>query len=483
MKQGAHGGLLSILPDADVERIYRAALDLLMEPGFFSESDLFLDIFAKGGAKVDRSARTIRVPEEMVKWALDTAPKSFVLYGRNDPSMDLQIGQGHTYYGMGGTSEPLFWDFDLRRSRQPTKQDMVNNTRIGHALSNIDFVQTLCMSGDVPTSHTFFHDFDAIFRNTTKPTVMNILERPFTRSLLAMAAAASGGEEGLRQKPSVLGIVTPVSPLKIAVMNEGMVDAVLAGVPILYSPGPLMGATSPATVAGTVALTHAEVLFGVVLTQLIKAGAPVVLKPDTDVFDMKTSQVTYGSPEQDLGKMASVQLARLYNLPIYGLGGGVEAKIPDAEAAAEAMQTLMLVSLAGMTMCQSLGSLAFGMYGSPQMVVICDEMVHMIKRVLNGFEVNDETLALDLIREAGYGGNFLKMKHTAQWFRREMFFPSLFRRRTADEWIRAGSKSIEQVAHEKVMEILQKAAPVELPAGADAALEQALKRATAGVPA
>ncbi len=482
MKQGARGGMLNIISDADVDRIYQAALDLLMEPGVFSESDLFLDIFAKGGAKVDRSARTIRVPKELVEWAIQTAPKSFVLYGRNDPSMDMQVGQGHTYFGMGGTSEPLLWDFDLRRSRQPTKQDMINNTRIGHALTNIDFVQTLCMSGDVPTGHTFFHDFDAIFRNTTKPTVMNILERPFTQNLLAMAAAVSGGEDGLRQKPSMLGIVTPVSPLKIAVMNEGLIDTVNAGIPVLYSPGPLMGATSPATVAGTVALTHAEVLFGVVLTQLIKPGAPVILKPDTDVFDMKTSQVTYGSPEQDLGKIASVQLARRYNLPIYGLGGGVEGKMPDAEAAAEAMQTLMLVGLAGMTMCQSCGSLAFGMYGSPEMVAICDEMIHMIKRVLTGFEVTDETLALDVIREAGYGGNFLKMKHTSQWFRREMFFPSLFKRQTSDEWVRAGSKNIEQVAHEKVLAILEKAGPVELLPGADAELERALQSATASVP-
>ncbi len=483
MKQGLHSGSLSIISEADVEKIYRAALDLLMEPGLYSESSLFLDLFAKAGAKVDRTARTIRVPRELVEWALKVAPKSFVLYGRNDPSMDLMIEQGHTYYGMGGTSEPLFWDFELRRSRQPTKQDMINNTRIGHALANIDFVQTLCMSGDVPTSHAFFHDFDAIFRNTTKPTVLNLLERPFTQSLLEMAAAVSGGEDALRKKPSMLGIVTPVSPLKIAEMNEGMIDAVKAGIPILYSPGPLMGATSPATVAGTVALTQAEVLFGVTLTQLIQEGAPVILKPDTDVFDMKTSQVTYGSPEQDLGKIASVQLARRYNLPIYGLGGGVEGKIPDAEAAVESMETLLLVGLAGMTMCQSLGTLAFGMYGSPEMAVICDEMVHMTKRILDGFEVNDETLALDAIRQAGYGGNFLKMKHTATWFRREMFFPSLFRRQTSEEWVRAGSKSIEQVAHEKVLDILSKSGPVELLPGADAELERALQRATARVPA
>jgi trimethylamine--corrinoid protein Co-methyltransferase len=309
--------------------------------------------------------------------------------------------------------------------------------------------------------------------------VLNILERPFTRHLLEMAAAASGGEDALRARPSVLGIATPVSPLKIPIMNEGIIDAVDAGVPILYSPGPLMGATGPATVAGLVALTNAEVLFGVTLVQLIKQGAPVVLKPDTDVFDMRTTQVTYGSPEQNLGKIAMVQLAKRYHLPIYGLGGGVEAKRPDAEAAAEAMQTLLLDGLAGMTLCQSLGSMAFGMYGSQEMAVICDELVRIVKRVLKGFEVNDDTLALDVIRACGYGGSYLAQEHTRRYYRKEMYFPSLFQRQTIDEWLKAGGKDIHEVAHAKVLGLLEKAGPVELVPGADAGLERALQRAIA----
>lgn len=478
MKQGARGGMLNLLPESDIERIHSAALSLLENPGVFSESDLFLDIFARGGARVDRERRVITVPAELVEWALKTAPRSFVLYGRNDPAMDLLLEPGRVYYGMGGTSEPLFFDYDLWRPRQPTKADMIASTRVGHALPNIDFVQTLCMSADYPTDIIFFHDFDAIFRNTTKPTVINILERPFTVHLLEMTAAVSGGEDGLRERPSVMGIVTPVTPLKIAVMNEGIVDAVQAGVPILYSPGPLMGATGPATVAGTLALTIAEVLFGLVLVQLIKPGAPVVLKPDTDVFDMRTTQCTYGSPEQALGKAIMAQIARQkYGLPIYGLGGGVEAKVPDAEAAAEAMMNLLLNGLAGMTLSQSLGTLSFGQYGSPEMVVICDELVHMVKRVLEPVTVNDDTLAVDVIREVGHGGSFLGHEHTARYFRRELFFPKLFQRQTIDQWLESGAKMAHEVAHARVQEILARAGPVELLPGADEALEQALRRA------
>jgi trimethylamine--corrinoid protein Co-methyltransferase len=292
-----------------------------------------------------------------------------------------------------------------------------------------------------------------------------------------MAAAASGGEDALREKPSVLGIVTPVTPLKIAVMNEGIVDAVEAGVPILYSPGPLMGATGPATVAGALALSNAEVLFGVVLTQLIRPGSPVVLKPDTNVFDMRTTQCTYGSPEQNLGKMAMVQLARFYDIPIYGLGGGVEAKSPDAEAASEAALNMLLNAQAGMTMSQSLGTLAWGMYGSQEMVVICDQIVDVIRRVMDRIAIDDATLAVEVIREVGPGGNFLNHDHTVQHFRQELFFPRLFARQTSDTWVKAGSQRIDQVAHQRVQSILDKAGPVDLSPGADAELERALRKA------
>jgi len=477
VKTGIRGGSLDFLSQGDVEQINEAALSLLENPGIYSESDLFLDIFERGGAVVGRESRQISVSAEMVQDALEMAPGSFVLHGRYGSDMDLLLERGRSYYGMGGTSEPRFWDYDLWQSRQPTKDDMIASTRLGDALPNIDFVQTLCMSGDKPTDVIFFHDFDAIFRNTTKPTVINILERPFTVRLLEMAAAASGGEDALRERPSVLGIVTPISPLKIAVMNEGIVDAIEAGVPILYSPGPLMGATGPATVAGTLALTFAEVLFGVVLTQLIKPGTPVVLKPDTDVFDMKIAQCTYGSPEQSLGKAAAAQMARYYNLPIYGLGGGVEAKVPDAEAASEAMMNMLLNALAGMTLSQSLGTLAFGMYGSQEMVVICNELVSMIRRALEPMIVNEDTLAVDVIRQVGPGGSFLDHNHTVRHFRKELYFPKLFQRQTIDEWVRSGSNAIHKTAHDRVVDILSEAKPVELPAGVDEALEVALRKA------
>jgi trimethylamine--corrinoid protein Co-methyltransferase len=133
-----------------------------------------------------------------------------------------------------------------------------------------------------------------------------------------------------------------------------------------------------------------------------------------------------------------------------------------------------------MTMAQSLGTLAWGMYGSQEMVVICDQIVDVIRRVMQGITVDDDTLAIQEIRQAGHGGNYLSHEHTVEHFRRELFFPKLFARQTIEQWVNSGSKMIHEVAHQRVLEILDKAGPVELPPGADAELQRALHQAVEG---
>jgi len=156
------------------------------------------------------------------------------------------------------------------------------------------------------------------------------------------------------------------------------------------------------------------------------------------------------------------------------LGGGVEAKLPDAEAAAQAMMGLFANALSGLTLTQCLGTLASGLYGSPEMLLICDEIVHMIKRYLAGITVTEETLAVDVIKEVGSIGNYLTHEHTAGWFRKELFFPVLFRRQSIDQWLEAGARPVVDIAHERVEQILVRSGPVPLPNGADGALDKIL---------
>lgn len=475
MKTGMPGGAFNVLSETDLHRIHEASLSLLADHGVVSQSGPILQLFQQNGAQVERESGLIRLPPDMVEAALASAPKSFVFHGR-DPALDLLLEPGRVYYGMGGASEPFFWDYDLGRPRPPTKADMVNCTRLGQVLPNVDFVMALCSAGDAPEGQNFLHEYDAIFRNTTKPVVYTAPGRRFADWFLQMAAAACGGETELRRRPWVAFFVTPTSPFQVTPLDECIFEAAEFGVPVLLCPGPMMGATSPATVAGNLAQTNAEALFVLVLSQLIKPGSPVIYAPMTPAMDMLTAQCTYGSPEQATGRIAIAQLGRFYNLPSFGTGA-TEAKLPDAAAAAEAMLSMLLNALSGLTMTQTMGTLASGLYGAPEMLLICDEMARMIKRVLAGITVTEDTLALDVIKEVGHGGHFLAHEHTYQFFKQELFFPVLFRRQSIDQWLQAGAKNITEVAHERVRDILAQSGPAPLPAGADEALEQVLQKA------
>ena len=475
MKQGLFGGSLKVLSEDDVQRIHHLSLRLLQEHGMLSESDLILDLFNQAGAMVDREQRIIRLPPDMVEAALKSSPRSFVLYGREE-KMDLLLEPGRIYYGMGGTPEPNFFDYELGGPRLPSTSDMVSCTRVGQALANIDFVMTLCSARDVPPDLSHYYEYDALLRNTTKPVITSSPGRVYTARLIEFAAAASGGESSFRQRPSIIFFAQPVSPLVIARYFEGMLDAAENNVPIMSSPGPMMGATSPASLAGTLVQINAEALLGITLAQIIKPGHPVLYAPHTGVMDMATAQCTYGSPEQTLARAAVAQLGLFYQLPTFGLGGGVEAKLPDAEAAAQATMGMQLNALAGLTLTQTLGTLASGMYGSVEMAVICDEIAAMIKRIVSGIQVTDETLAYDVISGIKYGGTYLDKRHTARHYRKELYFPGLFRRQSIEQWKERGNKTITEAAHERVLEILSKAGPVPLPNGADQAMQDVLAR-------
>jgi len=460
MKEGLRAGTLDILGQDGLHRVHAAALSLLENPGIQSTSGQILDLFRQGGAGVDRDSGIIRVPAALVEAAIASAPRSFVIHGRG-PEMDLRVESGRIFYGMGGTSVPYVWDHAIGRPRDPTQADMAACTRVGHALPNVDFIMALCTAGDAPKDQSFFHDYDAMLRNTTKPIVFSVVGRQATARILGMAAAACGGEAELRRRPLGMAMASAVSPLTVTELTEGIIDAVEFGVPIRYGVGPMMGGTGPATVAGTLAQSLAETLFGLVLVQLVKPGAPVVLAPNTNVMDMATGQCTYASPEQTLGKMAVAQLGRLYRLPTWATGGGVESKLPDSEAAAQAMMGMLLCALAGVTFCQNLGTLASGLYGSMEQLLICDEIASMVKRILAGLRVDEDTLALDVIREVGHRGDFLTRAHTLEHFRSDLFFPALFRRQSIDGWLARGARAIADVAHERVQAILAGSAPAD----------------------
>jgi trimethylamine---corrinoid protein Co-methyltransferase len=471
MREGPQGGQLNVLSSGDLERIHEGSLRLLEECGVRSISKALRKVFAEGGAEVDPNGQRARIPRGLVDWAVSSACKSFVLYGR-EPAFDLLIEQPRVYYGMGGTPVPWFWDSAQQVLRAAVRDDMVSSTRIGHALSNVDFIMSLASAGDVSQELHYLYEYHAILRNSTKPVIYSAPSRGYAVMFLEMAAAATGGESKFRKRPSVMLMTQPVSPLEIGSYNEGMIEFAAWGAPILFSPGVMMGATGPATLAGALVQGNAENLAGVVLSQLLRPGTPVVYGVHTPVLDMKTMRCTYAGTEQSLGRAAMAQLARYYGLPSFNTGAGCDAKVVDAQAAAEATMGVFLNALSGLTLTQTMGTMAGGSFGSLEMLVICEEIVAMAKRVLRGVGVSEEKLAVNLIKEVGPGGHFLDREHTRQHFRQEFFFPGLFDRRSFPQWEEDGGKRIDEVARERVRKILAEPGPQILSPSAEGALDR-----------
>ena len=476
MKKRSPGAWFDLLSPESLEKVHEASLTLLEEQGIYSESDLILDLCARNGARVNRENRSIHLSRDLVETALHLAPASTILFGR-EKEKDLFLDPNRIYFGLGGSPEPYLWDYQTRKRRTPTKDDVINTARLGQALPEIDFVGSFCCAGDKPEDVQIFHEYEAILTSTTKPFLYSAPGRFHTQKFIEMAAIASGGEEILRRRPSIGIFTETVSPMKVGKYSEGTIDAAEMGIPVIVALAPMMGATSPSTRAGTLAQSNAEALFGVYLTQIIKAGSPVLFGPGTGTFDMKIAQYTYSSPEQTVARAVVAQLGRAYGLPTYNLGGATEAKIPDAEAGSQATMGMLFNALAGINLTKVLGTMASGLYGSQEMLVICNEIARMIRCILEGVEVNEETLAVDVIQEVGFHGNYLTHPHTARVFKDEFFFPQLFVRQSIDKWEEKGQQTVLDRAYEEVQKILEDFKAPDLPQGTEEDLGRIVKEA------
>ena len=272
----------------------------------------------------------------------------------------------------------------------------------------------------------------AMLMNSTKPILFVTTEFPGCVDVIKMAEAVAGGEEALRRNPICALYINVTHPLR---HNPEALQKLLfmagKGLPTTYTPVVLRGVSGPVTAAGAIALANAGELAGLVIAQLKREGAPIILTGGVnDMLDMRTTVDAYADPNN---RVMLVELAHRYGLPIFGLAGCSDSKIPDEQAAAEAAFSIMLETLAGAQMTHDVGYLEGGMCNSIEQIVICDELIAYTKQFMKGLEINEETLALDLIDEIGPHGDFMGSDHTRKHYK-EDWYPKLFDRRTYDDW-------------------------------------------------
>ena len=446
------------LTDDKLDRIHAASLEILEKTGVRLFEHQALELIKSKGVTVE-DGNCVRIPPKLVEWALATAPKSVTLYNRHGEAA-LALEGHNMYYGTGSDC-PNVIDLHTGERRPGLLSDIVDATIVCDALPNIDFLMSFCIANDLDPQTYDRHQMRAMLSNSIKPILFVTLDFSGCLDAVKMASAVVGGEKALQQKPLCACYINVSHPLR---HNEEALQKLLylseKGLPTTYTPVVLRGATGPVTAAGAIALANAGELAGLVISQIKREGTPVILTGGVnDMFEMRTSIDCYSDPTN---RVMLVEMAHRYGMPIFGLTGCSDSKLPDEQAAAEAALSLMLESLAGAQMAHDVGYLDSGMTNSIEQVVICDEIISYTKHFMKEMEVNDETLALDVIHKIGPDGDFISDRHTLKNYRKD-WYPKLFERRNYDGWKKAGGKTMRQRAQEKALDILEHHKPEPLP--------------------
>lgn len=460
------------LSDEQLARMHAASLEILERTGVRLHLQEAVDLLKDAGASVSEGNR-VRIPPGLVEWALEVAPRSVTLFNRHGEAV-MPLEGYNVFYGPGSDC-PNVIDFRTGERRPGMLQDIVEGIRVCDALENIDFVMSLNLAGDKPQEHADLYQMHAMLTNTVKPILFVTNEFEGCIHAVEMAERVRGGAGSLRENPLIALYINVTAPL---VHNEEALQKLLfmaeKDLPTTYTPVVLRGASGPITPAGAVAYANAGELAGLVLAQLKREGAPVILSGGTqDMLDMRSMLDVYAAPEN---RVLCVEMAHYYGLPIFGLGGASDSKQPDEQAAAEAAFSLLLETMAGSHLVHDVGYLEGGLTNSLEMIVMADEMIAWVKRFMQPVDVDEETLALDVIDQVGLDDDFLGADHTHVHFR-EDWYPDLFNRQNHETWTSSGSQTLRTRAAARLEDILQSHQSEPLPAGIKAGLQTIIDRA------
>jgi trimethylamine--corrinoid protein Co-methyltransferase len=450
---------VSLLSKSDLQAIHDTSLKILRDVGIRIHHTGVLERLAQAGAFVDRHPRIARFSEEQVMEALELAGKNFIVRGR-DPQHVARYGYGDINL-ISSPGQYGWFDHHGGPRREPRLQDAIHAARVGDALPNITIVGAMTAPVDVPDPIRDVVLTAELVKHTAKPTRAWPVSRRSSRYVLEIYATLAGGKEAMRQNPMTDTFLEPISPLQLPETGlDVMLEFLEYGQPVSIGPMSMVAGTGPATLAGNLAQENAEILGGIVTVQMLAPGTPVVYGGIPHILDPRTSICSFGSPEQGLMAVAMAEIGKSYGLPVYVNVNLTDAKTLDAQAGMEKMGSILLGMLAGADLLGHAGIVGTDHGGSLSWLVVDNEACAFVRRILRGFDVDDERLAFPVIAGVGPGGNYLSLEHTVRHFRKELWVPSaLWERDSYAAWGERGSLTMEQRAAARVDQIL--AGPVE----------------------
>lgn len=466
-----------MLSEDQQRAIYQAALEILERTGAVIHDKESLELFEKAGCWVE--GERVRFPAGLTEWAVAAAPSRILMYDREGNKAMVLEGR-NTYYGPGPTNT-YHRDPETGERRRPVLSDSENAGRVCDALPNIDFTMDLGTPTGVTETLADIYAFKSLVTNCRKPIVHWGFDIEQYQDIIDMASAVVGGLENLQKKPFICLYSEPSSPLVHS--REAIAKAVFAAknrLPIVYTPCVMLGGTTPATLASTIALGVAESMVGIVVSQLIREGSPIIMGGVYAIMDMKTTVFSYGSPEFHMMQAGIAEVAHYMNIPVFGTAGCTDSHTLDGQAAGEATMSILMAAQTGANLVHDVGYTGSGSQGSLYQLVMCDEIISMVKRFMRGIQVDDETLAVEVIDRVGPGGHHLADEHTMKHFKTETWFPTLINRMRYDEWKNAtGSSTMGDRVKKKMLDIINNHEVPALPAGVMEQIDAIIARAEA----
>ena len=454
VRKGLTGGRFKPLTEESISRINQTVMRVIEEVGFEVNSETAFNLFQKAGATVDREYHLVRLPQEMVLELIGKAPSEVHLCGQ-EKKHDILLGGTRVYAGTGGTALYIY-EPATGEKRLATLEDLTRIAKLVDHLDNIHLFMLPTYPSELPIEQVDVNRFFAALSNTTKHVMGGVYTADGVKQVIQMAEIIAGSAEALRQRPIISMVTCSISPMKIDNQyGDLIVDIAGSGIPVVCPAEPLCGATSPVTLAGNLVIQTVDSLMGVMLTQIVNPGTPVIFGSVASSTDFRDFKYLAGSVEMGLLNAAGAQMAHFYKLPFYATGGMTDSKMIDSQSGYESAITNLLCALAGANLIHdAAGLMEFALTVCYEKYVIDNDILGMVMRAVDGIKVDDSTLAFELIQMVGPGGNFVTAKHTRRFMRKEHYQPFLNGRDHREEWEANGRQTTWEQAAEMVPRII-----------------------------
>ena len=457
-----------------IEELHQASMQILEQTGICFMDTEALKIWQQAGARVDHENQRVYVDRDLLLETIAKAPEQFTLLARN-PAHKLKVGHENIIFA---PQAGVVYVTDLDNGRRAgSMQDFENFLKISQVNPIIHMAnEQVIVTAEIQPSLRHLHRIPRLFSMTDKAVNVAAHGRVISTDTIEMARLVFG--DPLPEDPVIVGVINASSPLRY---DERMLGAMItfarAGQALIITPFILAGAMSPISVAAALAQQNAEALAGIAFTQLVRRGAPVIYGGFTTNLDMKTGGPAFGTPEGAWAALVGPQLARRYRLPCRGSGTLNTSKVADAQATMETSWTMWPTVLAHTNfILHSIGWLEGGLTVSYEKIVMDIDNLAMFSHFLNGFNISEGTLALDMIDEVGPGGHHLGTTHTLERFASEHYQSILGDRLNYDSWIASGSWDTPRRANSIWKELIAAYQPPPFDAAISAEIENFVER-------